>query len=204
MKILIFLIVILLVACTEKDDNGAKKMSFEMMNKQLSVPIDVLQKEETLGEASTKIIDTGINRVSNITTACESISGMSLEIGEEFSFNKKTGARSKKNGYKYAPIIFKGEKSYGIGGGVCQVSSTIYMAAKNANLKITERHAHSEGVAYAPNGDDATVVFGEKDFRFKNTADDKIYIYTWIEDERVYAKIVKKVLYTENEKGFGN
>ncbi len=150
------------------------------------------ENEETVvGEAVTKIIDTGINRVSNINLACKSISGMMLLPGEEFSFNETTGKRSKENGYKDAPIIFHGEKSYGTGGGVCQVSSTIYMAVLNANLKVTERHSHSEAVAYAP-GTDATVVYGEKDFKFRNNTEDTIYLYTWVQDEMVYAKIVKK------------
>ena len=62
----------------------------------------------------------------------------------------------------------KGEKSYGIGGGICQVSSTVYMAAVNAGMKITEHYPHSEKVAYAPSGKDATVVYGRLDFQFKN------------------------------------
>ena len=87
-----------------------------------------------------------------------------------------------------------GEKSYGIGGGVCQVSTTIYMAALNAGLEITEHHNHSEPVAYASEGMDATVVFGVKDFKFKNTTSKDLYIYVWVSEEKVFSKILKKEL----------
>lgn len=197
MKILFLLIMVLLSACTQKKEISNEKTSFEMINREIA-PVPVLVgKEVTLGEAVTKIIDTGINRVSNISLACKSISGMQLMAGEEFSFNSVTGKKTSSRGYKYAPVIFKGEKSYGIGGGVCQVSTTVYLAAVNANLKITERHAHSESVAYAPGGNDATVVYGEKDFKFKNNLDESIYIYTWVENEKVYAKIVGKSIVAE-------
>lgn len=197
MKIIFLLIMVLLSACTQKKEISNEKTSFEMINREIA-PVPMLaEKEVTLGEAATKIIDTGKNRVSNIALACRSISGMQLSAGEEFSFNAVTGKKTAARGYKNAPVIFQGEKSYGIGGGVCQVSTTVYMAAVNANLEITERHTHSESVAYAPGGDDATVVYGEKDFKFKNNLDETIYIYTWMENGKVYAKIVGKSIVVE-------
>ncbi len=186
MKIFLILavIVISLSACTGNQEVPVKP-SEEKTRKMPAVA-----KEETVGEASTKILDTGINRVNNINIACSSISGTKINVGEEFSFNNVVGERSESKGYKDAPIIVNGEKSYGIGGGICQVSSTIYMAAVNAGMKITERHTHSEPVAYAP-GTDATVTYGHLDMKFKNTTDKTVYIYTWVQDERVYAKIVE-------------
>ncbi len=192
MKIFIYLILLLLTGCAQKEEISEEKISFEQMNKTITKEIKIIEVEKTLGEAVTKIIDTGKNRMNNIFLACRSVSGKKLLPGEEFSFNKATGPRSKSRGYKDAPVIFNGEKSYGVGGGVCQVSTTIYMAAKNASLKITERHIHSEEVAYAPNHTDATVVYGEKDLKFKNNTDDTIYIYTWVEDGKVFSKIIKK------------
>ena len=195
MKIILIMSVIAVVlsACGNSENPRSERNISNSMQRSIhSVPIND-KTEITLGEAVTNILDTGKNRVSNILLACESISGTTLETGQEFSFNKIVGARSKSAGYKDAPIIFHGEKSYGVGGGVCQVSSTLYMAAKNAGLEIIERHSHSETIAYAP-GTDATVVFGEKDMRFRNSADDTLYIYTWIQDNKVYAKIVKMVM----------
>lgn len=192
MKIFICLILVLLSACAKKEEIAQQKISFDKMNKSITKEIKIIEVEKTLGEAVTPIIDDGKNRVENIRLACSSVSGKKLLPGEEFSFNKMTGPRSPSRGYKAAPVIFKGEKSYGVGGGVCQVSTTIYMAAVGASLEITERHIHSEEVLYAPNHTDATVVYGEKDMKFKNNTDDTIYIYTWIEDEKVFSKIIQK------------
>lgn len=193
MKIILILSLILTVitACGEKTELSPNTdISYDEKIKKIPA---LTEKEVSVGEATTKIIDTGINRVNNITIACGSINGISLQPEEEFSFNKIVGKRSKERGYKDAPIIFHGEKSYGVGGGVCQVSTTVYMAALNAGLEITEHHSHSESVAYAP-GTDATVVYGEKDMKFKNNTDDTLYIYTWVQDEMMYGKIVKKEL----------
>ena len=191
---LILILSAILIALTACEENPVlppdTKINYDEKMKKMPTPTE---KEVSVGEAVTKIIDTGINRVNNITIACESISGTMLEPGKEFSFNKTVGERNKKRGYKDAPIIFHGEKSYGTGGGVCQVSTTLYMTALNAGLEITERHTHSESVAYAP-GTDATVVYGEKDMKFKNNTDDILYIYVWVQDEMVYGKIVKKEL----------
>lgn len=194
MKLILILSVIILAltACEEKTDLSPNtEINYD---EKLKKTPTLTEKEVSVGEAYTNIIDTGINRVNNITIACTSINGISLEPGEEFSFNKAVGKRNKERGYKDAPIIFHGEKSYGVGGGVCQVSTTVYMAALNAGLEITEHHAHSESVAYAP-GTDATVVYGEKDMKFKNNTDYTLHIYAWVQDERVYGKIVRK----ENE-----
>ena len=192
MKIFICLILLLLSACVQKKEISQKNFSFEQMNKSITKEIRIVEVEKTLGEAATTIIDTGKNRMNNIYIACKSVSGKKLLPGEEFSFNESTGPRSSYRGYKDAPVILNGEKSYGVGGGVCQVSTTIYMAAQNASLKITQRHVHSEEVAYAPNHTDATVVFGEKDLKFKNNTDDTIYIYTWVDGGKVFSKIIKK------------
>lgn len=194
MKIILIAVLLFFTACSQNNKISKKEESFEIMNQRISHIPSVVEREVTLGEAITVIIDRGKNRVDNIELACSAVSGTSLNPNEEFSFNQITGEKTRERGYKYAPIIFKGEKSYGIGGGVCQVSSTIYMSAVNAGLEITEKHAHSESVAYAPNHTDATVVYGEKDFKFVNNTDDVIYIYSWITDNKVFSKIIKKTI----------
>ena len=194
MKIFAIILIIIISGCSfEKNQEPTP----DSRNLNLSAKSDkkialYKETETTLGEAYTEIIDAGKNRVSNINLACSAISGMALYPNEEFSFNDITGEKTIKRGYKEAPIIIDGEKSYGIGGGVCQVSTTIYQAAKNAGMKITEHYNHSESVAYAPDNTDATVVFGYKDLKFKNNTDKTIYIYTWIQDNKVFAKIIKK------------
>lgn len=190
MKIICVLIIVFLSACMA--ENREKKEDNNISQRQADRRAVSLNREETLGEASTKIIDTGINRISNIELACSRVSGMEIIQGTEFSFNNTTGKKTAENGYKYAPVIIDGEKSYGIGGGVCQVSTTIYQAALNAGMKITEHHNHSEPVAYAPQGTDATVVFGVKDFRFINNSGSPVYIYVWVENDQVFAKIIKR------------
>lgn len=188
MKKCIIFLVLLLCSCSAPK----KQNIIEKEPQTQGVTRKIIIQEITVAEATTDIIDEGENRVDNILLACQKISGIKLFAGEEFSFNKTTGRKTAKNGYKTAPVLVDGEKSYGIGGGVCQVSTTIYMAAKSGGLEITEHHNHSESVAYAAEGMDATVVYGFKDFRFRNSTEDDIYIYTWVDNGKVYAKIVKK------------
>ena len=189
MKKFIFLLLLFVTACSEKNHIEIKRNNVETKEKHVFT-----EQEITLGEAQTNIIDSGKNRVSNIKTACSAISGKKLYPGEEFSFNNATGKRNYANGYKDAPIISDGEKSYGVGGGVCQVSTTIYMAAQNANLKISEHHNHSTTVAYASSGNDATVVFGIKDMKFINNTKNTIYIYVWTDSATVHSKIIVKTI----------
>lgn len=117
----------------------------------------------------TKYDATNTNRATNLTLACEKINGTVLQPGEIFSFNKVVGERTTKNGFKDAIIYVDGELDYGIGGGICQVSSTLYNAVLFANLDIVERKNHSMTVNYVPIGQDATVSYGSVDFKFKNS-----------------------------------
>ena len=192
MKLFILIILLIFLSGCENKENPKVEKTLKNFNIIAFDTPTLVEKETVIGEAVTKIKDTGINRVSNINLACSAINQCELKKGEEFSFNNLTGERSSRRGYKYAPIIFKGEKSYGIGGGICQVSSTVYMAAVNAGMKITEHYPHSEKVAYAPSGKDATVVYGEKDLKFINNTKNTVVIYAWVEEQKVFSKIIKK------------
>ena len=108
------------------------------------------------------------NRNTNISLAAKSINNVVLLPGEEFSYNTLIGECSAKQGYKPATTYLNGKLSTGIGGGICQVSTTLYNAALRANLEITERKNHSMGVTYVPAGQDAMVSIGTSDFKFKN------------------------------------
>ncbi|NLI75428.1 MAG: hypothetical protein GX442_03160 [Candidatus Riflebacteria bacterium] len=107
----------------------------------------------------------------NLRVAADKIDGIIIQPGEEFSFNRVVGARGRKEGFQPAGVISNGKVIKGLGGGVCQVSTTLYRCALMSNMKITERYNHSiyDGIAYAQRGLDAAVVWGSKDFRFVNT-----------------------------------
>ena len=92
-----------------------------------------------------------------------------MQPGETFSYNKALGKRSVENGYKEAAIYANGGVENGLGGGICQISSTLYNAVLESNLEIVERHNHSFITSYVEAGKDATVVYGALDFKFKNT-----------------------------------
>lgn len=109
-----------------------------------------------------------IGRATNVSLATKAIDGTILMPGEQFSYNKVVGPRTSARGYVEATVYNSGEVTTGIGGGICQVSSTLYAATKDCGLPATERHAHSLPVHYLPAGYDATVAYGSLDFKFVN------------------------------------
>ena len=108
------------------------------------------------------------NRASNIKLAVGKVNGYLLQPGEKFSFNEIVGPREKSSGFKEAMEIMDGEFVPGVGGGICQLSSTLYNAVILANLHVIERYNHSKALSYVPLGRDATVAFGVLDFKFAN------------------------------------
>jgi vancomycin resistance protein VanW len=116
------------------------------------------------------------NRMQNIALACSRINGKVLMPGQIFSYNETVGPRDERAGFKLAPVIIKGKLEPGMGGGICQVSSTLYNAALFADLKIVRRQHHAFPVHYLPAGRDATVVYPAIDFQFQNNTDKPIAI----------------------------
>lgn len=108
------------------------------------------------------------NRCTNISLAARSVNGYVLMPGETFSYNSTVGQRTATRGYKEAGVYLNGEVTTGLGGGICQVSSTLYNAILLANLEIVERSNHTFKPTYVPAGQDATVSWGAPDFKFKN------------------------------------
>lgn len=141
---------------------------------------------------ATTIYDKNEHRVNNIKLAAEDLDGTVIEPGEVFSFNGTVGRRTKEKGYEEAPIFVNGEKGKGVGGGVCQVSTTLYNAALEADLEIIERHRHSRKVSYVEEGKDAAVVYNSKDLRFKNTKDYPIEIKISVSDDQIRVTLNKK------------
>ncbi|MCR2043137.1 VanW family protein [Anaerosalibacter massiliensis] len=142
-----------------------------------------------IGEFSTSFKNSSKDRKENIRISAKALDGRIVMPGEVFSFNESTGPRSKQKGYKEANIIVKGEFVPGLGGGVCQVSTTLYNALLLSNLNVTERHPHSLPVKYVPENKDAAVSYGSLDLKFKNDFDYPVYIHTKANEDHVYIYI---------------
>ena len=140
---------------------------------------------ELVGKYSTTFDDKDVNRTTNIKIAANKVNGHIIYPGETFSFNEIVGPREKEYGFKEALEFVDGELVPGIGGGICQVSSTIYNAALLANLAIVERYKHAKPLGYVPMGRDATVVFGALDFKFPNNTASPLMIIAEIEGNKL-------------------
>ncbi|HOJ09464.1 MAG TPA: VanW family protein [Clostridiales bacterium] len=148
-----------------------------------------------IAEYTTPIVDNTDSRMKNIWLAADKINNLVLAQGEEFSFNRVVGNRTEEKGYEYAPIIIKTEegpkKEDGIGGGVCQLSTTIYNAVEECGLEITERHTHSSEVTYVTPGEDAAVSYGSIDFKFKNNRSYPIMLKINISPKALTVKVLE-------------
>lgn len=150
------------------------------------------QKEELFATFSTSIYDKDENRVANITLANSKLNGIVIKKGEEFSFNNTIGPMDETQGFKKALGFDSNGKEIQIpGGGLCQISSTLYNAALIANLEITERHPHSRRVYYVPQDKDATIVYGSLDFKFKNNSGYDIKIESSNDSATVTINLIK-------------
>ncbi|WP_313757541.1 VanW family protein [Tissierella sp.] len=155
--------------------------------KDIEIPVEDVQPRLTkqllsringvIGEFSTSFKGSGSGRVENIRLSARAISNKLILPGEEFSYNNTTGPRSANSGYKEANVIIGGELTPGLGGGVCQTSTTMYNSLLLADLTILERHSHSIPANYVPYGQDAAVSYGYLDLKFRNDFDFPIYTY---------------------------
>ena len=124
-------------------------------------------------------------RKHNIALALSRINGTCVHPGEKFSFNAVVGKRTAERGFMSAKIIVEGKYVEGVGGGVCQASTTLYNCALRAGMKITEVHRHSLVPTYVEPSFDAMVNGSGCDFRFKNDTEAPIYIRTYVDDKKV-------------------
>ena len=152
---------------------------------------------DVLSEFSTKYAASNKNRTTNLILAANKINGTVLMPGETFSYNKTVGERTIAAGYKEAPIYIEGRVENGLGGGICQITTTLYNAALYANLEIIERRNHQFVPSYANASRDATVVYGAIDFKFKNNRDYPIKILCSVSNGIANFKILG--LKTEND-----
>ena len=142
-----------------------------------------------LASFSTSYATSNSNRSTNIALATAKIDGKVLMPGETFSYNQTVGQRTAQSGFKEAGVYVNGGVSTGIGGGICQVSSTLYNAVLRANLEIVDRTNHQFQVGYVPIGTDATVSWGSPDFKFKNSRSYPVKISATTSGKNIYIKI---------------
>ncbi len=144
---------------------------------------------DTLGSVSTNHTNDR-NRTNNLKLACKALNGKIIRPGETFSYNATLGERTTAKGYKPAGAYAAGKNVETVGGGICQVSSTLYYACLKADLEIVERTAHGLTVSYMPFGMDATVSWGTLDFKFRNNTDYPIRIQASVSGGQVHVKLI--------------
>ncbi len=172
------------------DKAKANEMLMEAINNnysEVTLPVkEDLPKitTESLNKINTRLAsyDTDYNpgkvgRSANLALACKKINAHIIMPGEVFAFNKVVGPRTTQNGFKNAIIFEAGQEVEGLGGGICQVSSTVFNAALLSNMEIVQRRCHSLKVVYVPLGRDAMVSYGSSDFQFKNNNKNPVVIF---------------------------
>jgi vancomycin resistance protein YoaR len=150
-------------------------------------------KIKLVAQYNTPFLDRSRSRIKNIRLTSAKLDKKIILPGHEFSFNASTGSKSKKAGYENATVIVRTPKGpkhkKAPGGGVCQVSTTLYNAVMKCGLKVTERHEHSDEVYYVPDGKDATVTYGGPDFRFVNTRSSPIMLRVTVSRRSLQVKV---------------
>lgn len=148
--------------------------------------------QETIGSYEAISQSDDDERAENLRLAAEAINGYVIEPGATFSFNEVVGDTTAERGYKEAPVLYSSGLGSSDGGGICQVSTALYIAAVKADLEIVERHPHSVPSDYAPIGLDATIVYGSRDLRIKNNTDFPITIYAKAVGQTVSVNLLGK------------
>ena len=133
---------------------------------------------------------TNWSRTNNLDLACKAINGTVLNSGDVFSFNDIVGERTAAKGYQPATVYVSGESKPELGGGVCQVASTIYLCCVLADLNVVERTEHMFSVSYVPMGADATIYWGSLDFKFENSTPYPLRIEASVSDGYVHIRLI--------------
>ena len=180
---------------SKDNNNNITNEDIDKMNIDENIDISnvVPKKEpEQIATYTTTIYDTDTNRVDNISLANSKLNGHIVKVGEEFSFNNVIGPMDESQGFKKAlGFDSEGNKIDIPGGGICQISSTLYNAVLIANLEVTERHPHSHRVYYVPQDKDATIFYGTYDLKFINNTDRDIKIETSNDNANVTINLIK-------------
>lgn len=171
-------------------NNGDIRIKAPIMESEAVIPTDKISSiNAKVSSFSTGFSSSTYERSNNIELAAKLINGKLLLPGEVFSFNDIVGERTKERGFMMAPVVVAGEIDSGIGGGICQVSSTLYNAVLSTGIKPIERTNHSLPSSYVKLGLDATVDWGNIDFKFSNTLNYPMYIEAYTKDKNLYINI---------------
>lgn len=163
-----------------------------VINGNVTSEITAPKKETEIASFSTKIYSKDEERQHNIGITCQTLSTKEVQPGETFSFCDTVGKATTEKGYQEADIYVDGQKKQGLGGGNCQVSTTLYNAVLQVTeLEVVERHQHSGHVPYIQDGMDAAVAYGSYDFKFKNNTSNVIKIVMENTPDNITAKLIK-------------
>lgn len=160
-----------------------------------AVDLEAMHVNGLLGGYTTYFNAGMTSRTYNISVAGRAFDELLVMPGQVVSFNEVVGPRSFEAGYKTAPVIVNNELVDGLGGGVCQVSTTLYNSVLLANLAIEERYNHSMPISYVTIGRDATVVYDALDFKFSNNTDDYLYMKSYVGDGQITINIYGNTAY---------
>lgn len=174
---------------------GDGTVSLPLIEAPKRIPDDELDKiTDVVAEFSTRFPAGEKNRNANLELASGKLDGMILMPGDVFSFNQSVGKRTMDEGFRLAPILANGRHDTGIGGGICQVSSTLYNAVALSNLEIVQRTNHSMASTYVSIGRDATVSWPNLDFKFRNNTEGPIAVSrTYVPGKITFRILGKKV-----------
>ena len=177
-------------------ENGGGAVTLNVQTIEPSVrKEDIASEYGMIAYAVTNASSSSSNRLSNIRLALQLINGTRLAPGETFSFNDTVGKRTTERGFKLATAYSSGEITEDVGGGICQVSTTLFNAVVKADMQIDERHNHSLTVAYVDKGKDAAVNWKSQDLKFTNTSEDDVYLVCVLtDDKRVRIGVFGKLL----------
>ena len=177
-------------------ENGGGAVTLNVQTIEPSVrKEDIASEYGMIAYAVTNASSSSSNRLSNIRLALQLINGTRLAPGETFSFNDTVGKRTTERGFKLATAYSSGEVTEDVGGGICQVSTTLFNAVVKADMQIDERHNHSLTVAYVDKGKDAAVNWKSQDLKFTNTSEDDVYLVCVLtDDKRVRIGVFGKLL----------
>ena len=187
---------IILTGCTENNKDleyNTKNINYVEEQQNISNEIQYTNSEEIVSTFSTTIHDKSSGRMNNLKLASSKLTGVIVKSGETFSFNDSIGPYNEQHGFEEAKIFSStGEVLEEHGGGICQISTTLYNALLPLNVEILERHTHSKKVQYIDEGKDATLSYGHLDFKFKNSLSYDIEFICQTTDNDVTVQIKKK------------
>ncbi|MDP4096488.1 VanW family protein [Paenibacillus sp. P96] len=167
----------------DQTDDGGVELVLPLAVEEPDITLEKLKKEgieRRITLFSTKLRGSSAGRVFNVASAARAVDGMILEPEGVFDYGKVIAKAESQYGFRKAPVIVNGRLQPGIGGGICQVSSTVYNAALRAGLEIVERRNHSLPVSYLPKGQDATFASGYINFRFRNNTGKHLLLRTGV------------------------